>query len=255
MSRKKNSGSASLDVGATILPTLPDLRVTRHKPKEFEPLNKSQQNYLSKIESHVCTFAIGSAGTGKTFCAALAAAKAFRDKRIDKIVVTRPVIEADEEQLGFLPGDMNEKFQPYVQPLIEALSQILGSGNVEALVENGRIQFLPMAFMRGASLSRTFLIADEMQNATKTQMKLLLTRLGNDTIAVINGDITQRDRNVDGLMDAMRRLKSLRSVAIQEFGIDDIVRSGFTRDVLLAYGGYDTPSIEEEDEGLSRYLK
>lgn len=236
----------------TELPSLPELRQTRYQAKSFEPKNKAQEQYLSKIEANTLTFAIGPAGTGKTFIAALAAANAFKNKECDKIIVSRPLVEAGEK-LGFLPGDMNEKVDPYVAPFVDALTRIMGSGQVEALIEHGKIVFLPLAFMRGHSWDNAFVVLDEAQNVTKTQMKLFLTRIGKNTKVIVDGDLSQRDIQVFGLDDALGRLETVRGVAVQVFTEADIVRSGIVRDILRAYS--DTfPDIPDDREGLERFL-
>lgn len=250
MAKNKN-GTGRRDSGADSLPSLPELRVSRYRAKEFKPLNDSQATYLNKIDNNIITFCIGPAGTGKTMCAAIAAAKAFKDGEVEKIIITRPAVEAGEE-LGFLPGDINEKFLPYVAPFVDALSQVMGSGQVEALVQHGKIVFLPLAYMRGHSFNKAFVIADEMQNVTRSQMKLFLTRVGQNTKVVVDGDISQKDINVDGLEDGIERLARVKSVAVHRFQTSDIVRSGIARDVILAYS--DEYEDEESDEGLNRYL-
>lgn len=241
------------------LPIMPELRVTKHQAtKTFKPKNLSQETYLNKIENNTITFGIGPAGTGKTFVAAMAAAKAFQDKEVEKIIITRPVVEAGE-QLGFLPGDLKEKYGPYVQPFVEALSRVMGTGHVEALLEHGKIEFLPLAFMRGHSWDNTFVVLDEAQNVTKSQMKLFLTRIGKGTKVIIDGDLTQKDIDVDGLDDALDRLAKVPSVAIHQFIEADIVRSGIVRDIIRAYSSHSyLSSIEtkfDESEGLERFIK
>lgn len=239
---------------ASSLPSLPDLREPRHQAKTYGAINKSQEQYINKIADHTLTFCIGPAGTGKTFCAAIAAATAFKNKEADKIIITRPLVEAGEK-LGFLPGDMNEKVHPYVAPFVDALSRIMGSGNVEALIENKRIVFLPLAFMRGHSWNDTFVILDEAQNVTKSQMKLFLTRIGKGTKVIVDGDISQKDIEAFGLDDAIERLARVRGIAVHEFTNADIVRSGIVRDIIKAYSGF--PDYEESDddrEGLKAFL-
>lgn len=236
----------------TDLPVLPELRETRFKPKTFKPLNKSQEQYVNKINNNIVTFAIGPAGTGKTYVAAMAAAEAFKNKEVERIIITRPLVEAGEK-LGFLPGDLNEKVDPYVAPVVEALSRIMGSGQVEALIEHGKIIFLPLAFLRGHSFNNTFVIADEMQNASKTQMKLFLTRIGKGTKVIIDGDLEQRDLEVNGLDDALERVAKISGIAIHVFTEDDVVRSGIVKDILRAYAS-DNFTTPEDREGLSRYL-
>lgn len=238
------------------LPVLPDLTTPKYiSTKSFKPLNKSQEIYLNKIQNNTITFGLGVAGTGKTFIAAIAAAEALKSKKVDRIIISRPVVEAGES-LGFLPGDMKEKFTPYIQPFLEALSRVLGSGHVEALVNNERIVFLPLAYMRGWSFDNTFVVLDEAQNATTGQMKLFLTRIGKNSTIVVDGDGSQRDIDVRGLQDAVERLASVRGVAIHTFQVSDIVRSGIVADVIKAYSGdFDFEESEEQREGLNTFLK
>lgn len=237
------------------LPVLPELTTPKYaSTKSFKPLNKSQEVYLSKIQNNIITFSLGCAGTGKSFCAAIAAAEALKSKKVERIIITRPVVEAGES-LGFLPGILEQKFQPYIQPFLEALSRILGSGHVEALVSNQRIVFLPLAFMRGWSFNNAFVVADEMQNATTSQMKLLLTRVGKNSTIVIDGDISQRDIDVRGLQDAVERLATVKGVAIHTFNTTDVVRSGIAADIIRAYSGdFDFNESEDDREGLNKFL-
>lgn len=242
------------------LPVLPELRVSKHHAnKTFEPKNLAQEQYLNKIENNTITFGIGPAGTGKTFVAAMAAANAFKSREVERIIITRPVVEAGE-QLGFLPGDLNEKYGPYVAPFLEALSRIMGTGNVEALIEHGKIEFLPLAFMRGHSWDNTFVVLDEAQNVTKAQMMLFLTRIGQGTKVVVDGDLQQKDLKVDGLDDSLRRLAKVPSVGIHRFTDADIVRSGIVKHIIQAYSSGYSPEDEfdsefDEQEGLTRFLQ
>lgn len=252
MSKSKSSRSAS-NAAASSLPTLPELRETRHQPKTFNPLNRSQETYVNKIDNNVLTFCIGPAGTGKTFCAAIAAANAFKSKEVDRIIITRPLVEAGEK-IGFLPGDLNEKIDPYVAPFVDALSRIMGTGQVQALIDHKKIEFLPLAFMRGHSWDNCFVVLDEAQNVTKSQMKLFLTRIGKGTKVIVDGDISQKDIEAFGLDDALKRLARVRSVAIHEFTEADIVRSGIVKDILVAYRNEPELSDEDSTEGLHNFL-
>jgi phosphate starvation-inducible PhoH-like protein len=257
MSSKPRSRSGS-SAAANSLPTLPELRETRHQAKTFKALNESQESYVNKIDNSTLTFCIGPAGTGKTFCAAMAAAAAFKDKLVDRIIITRPLVEAGEK-IGFLPGDMNEKIDPYVAPFVDALSRIMGTGQVEALIEHKKIEFLPLAFMRGHSWNNAFVVLDEAQNVTKSQMKLFLTRIGKGTKVIVDGDISQKDIEAFGLDDALDRLAKVRGVAVHRFTEADIVRSGIVRDIIKAYSdnyeSYETNDSEEDREGLNAFLK
>lgn len=235
------------------LPEFPELHVTRTRAKEFKPMNRAQEKYVNMMHNNIITFGIGPAGTGKSYCAAAVAAEKLRNKEIDRIIITRPAVEAGES-LGFLPGDMDEKFGPFIAPIVECLSKSLGKSYVEALVENEKIVFLPLAYMRGWTFERSMVILDEAQNITKTQMKLFLTRIGQDSTIVVDGDISQRDIVADGLVDAIDRLKGVPSVSVMRFNNDDIVRSGIVKDVILRYS--DDFSIKEEDDysSLQNYL-
>lgn len=216
------------------LPEYPEVRASTVRAQPFKPANEAQKRYINKIENNTVTFGIGPAGTGKSYCAAYVAAEMFKNKEVEKIIITRPVVEAGEE-MGFLPGDMNEKFSPYVAPILECLTKMLGKSYVEALIENGKIEMLPLAFMRGHTFNNAFVILDEAQNVSRKQMLLFLTRIGKDSTIVIDGDCDQRDLDVDGLEDAIRRLDATPSVSVHEFDLEDIVRSGIVRDVIRAY--------------------
>lgn len=257
---KRNTSSRARDIpGAASslspLPVMPDMRVIKHQKKESKPINKSQEIYLNKINNNIITFSKGPAGTGKTYVAAMAAAKAMQDRKVDRILITRPMVEAGEE-MGFLPGDLHEKYYPYVAPFLQALSKIMGSGHVEALVQNGRIEFAPLAYMRGHSWDRSFVIFDEAQNATRAQMKLFLTRIGKDTTVIVDGDTSQKDGQYDGLEDAIERLATVKGVSVHIFTIDDIVRSGIVREVILRYSSeyYEEEHTEDDYSGLQNYL-
>ena len=197
--------------------------------------SKKQGHYISSIDRNVLTFGIGPAGTGKTYVAAAKASEALVQKRVSKIIVTRPVVEAGEN-LGFLPGELEEKFDPYFKPVRAVFEKHLGKGRTEYCLKHGVIEVLPLAYMRGHSFDDCFVIFDEAQNATEVQMKLFLTRLGNESKAVVNGDLRQRDiASAKGLEDALDRLCLVRGVGCVEFTRVDIVRSGFVQDVVDAY--------------------
>lgn len=243
--------SARQKAGFSSLPEFPELRVEKTRGKEFKPLNKAQLSYFNKIHNNTLTFGLGSAGVGKTFVAAGAAASMLKNKQIEKIILVRPMVEAGEE-MGFLPGDLHEKYTPYIAPLVDALAYFLGKGYVDALIEHEKIVFLPLAFMRGHSLGNSFVILDEAQNCTRAQMKLFLTRLANDSVCVVDGDLSQKDLKVDGLDDALFRLDGVPSVAVENFSDSDIVRSGFCKEVVLAYSN--KKDNNEDKGGLYNYL-
>lgn len=208
--------------------------VPRYKP--FHPLTDAQEDYASAIERSVFTFAIGPAGTGKTYVAACKAAEHLRRGERSKVILTRPAIEAAGERLGFLPGTLADKFGPYMKPLMNILIEQLGNGFVECAIKNGRIQMVPMAFMRGETFKDAFIIADEMQNATQEQLKMLLTRLGQGSKMVVDGDPAQTDiGESSGLTDAVRRLQFVDKISVVRFNKSDIVRHDITQSIVEAY--------------------
>lgn len=203
----------------------------------IKPLNDRQGRYINAIKSFVLTLATGPAGTGKTWLAAAIAAQMLEAGEIDKIIITRPAVEAGEN-LGFLPGELEEKFDPYLQPFRDVLNERLGKGFVELLIKRGTIEAAPLAYMRGRTFKNAFVILDEGQNTTPTQMKMFLTRIGHDCKVVVNGDIQQKDvRGICGLEDAVKRISHIPSVKVVEFGRGDVVRSGLTQEIVEAYEG------------------
>jgi phosphate starvation-inducible PhoH-like protein len=208
-------------------------------PRSPQPLrakNQAQQEYIDAINRHALTFGIGPAGTGKSYCAGALAAEALESGRIERIILTRPAVESGES-LGFLPGDLDEKFSVYIDAFRDILNERLGVGTVDYCLRHGRIIAAPLAFMRGKTFnSKTFVILDEAQNTSVAQMKMFLTRIGEDCKVVINGDVKQSDiRGPNGLADAVERLIGLPNVYIHEFARDDIVRSGLVRDIIDRY--------------------
>jgi phosphate starvation-inducible PhoH-like protein len=205
------------------------------KPDPIKPLNRTQAVYVSSINRNILTFGIGPAGTGKTYVAAAKASEAIMNKSKQKIIITRPVVEAGES-LGFLPGELEEKFDPYFAPVKKVFEKFLGKGRLGYCIKNKIIEVMPIAYMRGHSFDDCFVIFDEAQNATATQMKLFLTRIGENTTAVVNGDLNQRDiEYADGLEDAMARVGGLYGVETVHFTQEDVVRSGFVQSVVRAY--------------------
>lgn len=208
-------------------------------PRSPQPLrakNHAQQQYITAIKNHALTFGIGPAGTGKSYCAGALAAEALESGRIERIILTRPAVESGEN-LGFLPGDLDQKFSVYIDAFRDILNERLGAGTVDYCLRHGRIVAAPLAFMRGKTFnSKTFVILDEAQNTSLAQMKMFLTRIGEDCKVVINGDVQQSDiRGPNGLEDAVRRLGNLPSVYVHEFEREDIVRSGLVRDIIDRY--------------------
>ncbi|MDO3384357.1 PhoH family protein [Gilvimarinus sp. SDUM040013] len=196
----------------------------------------AQQDYIDAIKQHSLTFGIGPAGTGKSYCAGALAAEALESGRIERIILTRPAVEAGE-QLGFLPGALDEKFSVYIDAFRDILNERLGAGTVDYCLRHGRIVAAPLAFMRGKTFNnRTFVVLDEAQNTSMAQMKMFLTRIGEDCKVVINGDIEQSDiKGANGLADAIDKLSGVNSVHVHRFERDDIVRSGLVRDIIDRY--------------------
>jgi phosphate starvation-inducible PhoH-like protein len=205
------------------------------KIKPIRALNKTQQQYLNQIRANVITFAIGSAGTGKTYIAAGVAAQMLSEGIIDTIIMTRPNVEAGRG-FGYLPGELSEKYAPYMEPLLDVLNERFGKSHTEYLLKRGSIQFKPLEFMRGKTFARCFYILDEAQNCTPQQMKLFLTRIGEDCKVIIDGDIEQKDiTGMSGLQDAVNRLQNVDKIGMVEFTVDDVVRSGMCKEILMAY--------------------
>lgn len=197
--------------------------------------NQAQGQYIAAIKSHKLTFGIGPAGTGKSYCAGAIAAEELESRRIEKIVISRPAVEAGEN-MGFLPGDLHEKFDPYFDAFRDCLNERLGKGVVECGMKNDRIVVSPLAYLRGKTFNDAFVILDEAQNCTAAQLKMFLTRIGENCRVVVNGDVRQSDiGHHSGLQDAVDRLGHLDSVYVHEFGRDDIVRSGLVRDIIQCY--------------------
>lgn len=221
-----------------------DTKPTKQGIPTLVPQSYRQQDYLDAINSKDIVFALGSAGSGKSYVATHYAAEQLYYKRIDKIILTRPAVEACGEELGFLPGELVEgKLMPYLTPYMETFNNLLGKSFVDYCLKVGSIEPVPLAYMRGRSFgdsdTRCLILADEMQSASPTQMKLLLTRIGNNTKMLINGDIEQRDKaDATGLEDAIGRLRHLDEVDTVTFTNDDCVRSGICKKVLKAYSKY-----------------
>ncbi len=196
-----------------------------------------QKKYIEAIENNTITFGIGPAGTGKTYLAVAEAVAAFKRKEISRIILTRPAVEAGEK-LGFLPGDLQQKVDPYLRPLYDALFDMLGGEHFSHCQERGDIEVAPLAYMRGRTLDDSFIILDEAQNTTSEQMKMFLTRLGNNSKAVVTGDITQidlPDGKVSGLKEAVNILKNINDIAIIRFSEKDVVRHRLVQEIVKAY--------------------
>lgn len=207
-----------------------------------------QVAYVNAIESHTITFGIGPAGTGKTYLAVAKAVRAFQDKQIRRIILTRPAVEAGEN-LGFLPGTLNDKVDPYLRPLYDALGDMLGADQLKRYMDDGTIEVAPLAYMRGRTLNDAFVILDEAQNTTEQQMKMFLTRLGFNTTMVITGDISQVDLAVprSGLATIERILKGIGDIAFVHLGTDDVVRHQLVGQIVAAYDHYDAIAGDHRD--------
>ena len=207
------------------------------KGKPVKAKTVGQQKYIQAIQKHTVTIGIGPAGTGKTYLAVAMAVAAFRAKTVNRIILTRPAVEAGE-RLGFLPGDLQNKVDPYLRPLYDALFEMLGTENYNQYLERGNIEVAPLAYMRGRTLDDSFIILDEAQNTTKEQMKMFLTRLGFGSKIIITGDITQIDLPPDkpsGLKDAVRVLDGVEDIAVCRLTASDVVRHALVQRIVAAY--------------------
>ena len=207
------------------------------KGKPIKPKTLGQRKYIEAIKKNTITIGVGPAGTGKTYLAVAEAVSAFRAKQVDRIILTRPAVEAGE-RLGFLPGDLQQKIDPYLRPLYDALFDMLGAENFQKCVERGDIEVAPLAYMRGRTLDDSFIILDEAQNSTSEQMKMFLTRLGFNSKAVVTGDITQidlPDGKKSGLKDAVKILKGIEDIAICKLSDRDVVRHRLVQEIIKAY--------------------
>lgn len=211
------------------------------KGRPVKPKTLGQKEYIASVLKNTVTIGVGPAGTGKTYLAVAAAVQAFREKQVNRIILTRPAVEAGE-RLGFLPGDLQSKVDPYLRPLYDALFDMLGAETYQKYLERGNIEVAPLAYMRGRTLDDSFIILDEAQNTSREQMKMFLTRLGFGSKIVITGDITQIDLprdTVSGLKEAMRVLEGVEDIAICKLGEADVVRHVIVQRIIKAY---------EEDE-------
>ncbi len=201
----------------------------------------NQQDYLRKILGHDINFGVGPAGTGKTYLAVACAVEALQSERVRRIILVRPAVEAGEK-LGFLPGDMAQKVDPYLRPLYDALYDMLGFERVEKLLEKNVIEVAPLAFMRGRTLNDSFIILDEAQNTTTEQIKMFLTRVGFGSTAVITGDVTQIDlpnEKMSGLKHVLKVLKDVEGISFTFFGVRDVVRHPLVQRIVAAYDRYE----------------
>lgn len=205
--------------------------------KIIRPKTLGQKKYVDAIRKYSVVFGVGPAGTGKTYLAVALAVYALKNKEIDKIILTRPAVEAGEK-LGFLPGDLNEKVDPYLRPLFDALQEMMGQDAYLRHIERGSIEIAPLAYMRGRTLSNSFIILDEAQNTTREQMKMFLTRMGENSRIVVTGDVTQIDlpKNIkSGMMDAIEVLDGVEGIEIVKLSAKDVVRHELVTKIIQAY--------------------
>lgn len=210
------------------------------KGKPIRPKTFGQKKYLNAIDKNDIVFGIGPAGTGKTYLAMAKAITAFKNEEVDRLILTRPAVEAGE-RLGFLPGDLQEKVDPYLRPLYDALYEILGSESFKRNMENGLIEVAPLAYMRGRTLENAYIILDEAQNTTPEQMKMFLTRFGPGSKIIVTGDATQIDLpygKKSGLIEAQEVLQNIRGISFVEFGSEDVVRNKLVQKIIEAYDRY-----------------
>ena len=220
------------------------------KGKPIKAKTVGQQQYMRAIEKNTITIGVGPAGTGKTYLAVAAAVAAFRERKVNRIILTRPAVEAGE-RLGVLPGDLQNKVDPYLRPLYDALYDMLGPETYQKYQERGSIEVAPLAYMRGRTLDDSFIILDEAQNTTKEQMKMFLTRLGFGSKIVITGDVTQIDLPADktsGLKDALRVLEGVKDIAICKLTSADVVRHSLVQEIINAYEKADRKLNAEQDK-------
>lgn len=220
----------------------------RTKKSVITARGDNQVNYIRNIMNHDMNFGIGPAGTGKTFLAVACAVQALETERVSRIILVRPIVEAGEK-LGFLPGDIAQKVHPYLQPLYDALYEMMGFEKVNQLIEKNVIELLPLAFMRGRSLNDSFIILDEGQNTTIEQMKMFLTRIGFNSKAVVTGDVTQIDlnnRRDSGLIHASEVLKNVTGISFTRFKNSDVVRHPLVQTVVEAYEQYEQKNLDSK---------
>ena len=217
------------------------------KGKPIKAKTVGQQTYMKAIQNNTVTIGVGPAGTGKTYLAVAAAVAAFRERKVNRIILTRPAVEAGE-RLGFLPGDLQNKVDPYLRPLYDALYDMLGAETFQKYQERGSIEVAPLAYMRGRTLDDSFIILDEAQNTTKEQMKMFLTRLGFGSKIVITGDVTQIDlpeEKVSGLKDAIRVLDGVNDIAICRLTSADVVRHALVQRIVAAYDKFEKTRLPD----------
>ena len=228
------------------------------KGKPIKAKTVGQKKYVSAIKKNTIVLGVGPAGTGKTFLAVAMAVKALRNKEVSRIILTRPAVEAGES-LGFLPGDLQSKIDPYLRPLYDALYEMLGPENCARYMEKATIEIAPLAYMRGRTLDDSFIILDEAQNTTPEQMKMFLTRMGFNSKAVVTGDLTQTDLPAgkkSGLAEAVKILRGIDDIVIHEFTDRDVVRHKLVQKIILAYDRYDREkSIKKTEKSTPKIIR
>ena len=227
------------------------------KGKPVKAKTVGQQVYVEAIQKNTVTIGVGPAGTGKTYLAVAAAVAAFRERTVNRIILTRPAVEAGE-RLGFLPGDLQNKVDPYLRPLYDALFDMMGLENFQKYQERGAIEVAPLAYMRGRTLDDSFIILDEAQNTTREQMKMFLTRLGFGSKIVITGDTTQIDLppdKISGLKDAVRVLDGVKDIAICRLTAVDVVRHALVQEIIKAYERHERPKEPEKKPDIRKKQK
>ena len=225
------------------------------KGKPVKPKTVGQNQYITGIRENTITLGVGPAGTGKTYLAVAMAVAAFRAHQVNRIILTRPAVEAGEK-LGFLPGDLQQKVDPYLRPLYDALFDMLGAESYQRYVEHGSIEVAPLAYMRGRTLDDSFIILDEAQNTTSEQMKMFLTRLGFNSKMVITGDVTQidlPDGKRSGLTEAQKVLKNVPDICIHHFNEKDVVRHKLVQDIIKAYEKYEEGRHNHDRQNQSNH--
>lgn len=229
---------------------LDDIVVTTYSGKAIRPKTVGQKKYIDSIRKNGIVFGIGPAGTGKTYLAMAMAINAFKNKEVNRIILTRPAVEAGES-LGFLPGDLQEKIDPYLRPLYDALFEIMGPDTYQKLMERGQIEVAPLAYMRGRTLDNAFIVLDEAQNTTKEQMKMFLTRLGYGSKAIITGDVTQQDLPLgkkSGLITIRRILKRVKGIEFIDLDRNDVVRHPLVQRIIDAYEAFEKEEESKKQE-------
>jgi len=217
--------------------SLPDTLFRSLRGREIRPKTAGQRAFVSSIQRNTLTFGIGPAGTGKTFLAVVMAVRALRSREVSRVILSRPAVEAGEK-LGFLPGDLKEKVDPYLRPLYDALAELLDDSVVAKYLERGIIEVAPLAYMRGRTLSDAFVILDEAQNVTREQLKMFLTRLGSDSKMIVNGDVTQIDLprgTRSGLLEVPKLFGGINDIGIVEMTESDVVRHPLVSRIIRAY--------------------